>query len=227
MERRRQYDSIERILQTVKEKLKGEERLARIFENCYTNTLDRTVKRMPDGTAYVVTGDIPAMWLRDSAAQMRPYLIAAKEEPEYVFLHEMAADKRGNTFGAIINPGLGIGLKIDYNVRELPYFMQWKSIAPGDYVVGLEPANSSVYGRPYHIEENSLHQMEPFAAERKQIVLSFLTGKELDGVEQEAENLLRVGGNVCEPVRLSESAETGKTDAGRCVKRRQEGDYIR
>ena len=105
MERRRQYDSIERILQTVKEKLKGEERLARIFENCYTNTLDRTVKRMPDGTAYVVTGDIPAMWLRDSAAQMRPYLIAAKEEPEYVFLHEMAADKRGNTFGAIINPG--------------------------------------------------------------------------------------------------------------------------
>lgn len=96
MERRRQYDSIERILQTVKEKLKGEERLARIFENCYTNTLDRTVKRMPDGTAYVVTGDIPAMWLRDSAAQMRPYLIAAKEEPEYVFLHEMAADKRGN-----------------------------------------------------------------------------------------------------------------------------------
>ena len=36
MERRRQYDSIERILQTVKEKLKGEERLARIFENCWT-----------------------------------------------------------------------------------------------------------------------------------------------------------------------------------------------
>ncbi|MEY8377423.1 aldose 1-epimerase family protein [Lachnospiraceae bacterium 56-18] len=123
-------------------------------------------------------------------------------EPEYVFLHEMAADQEGNTFAAIINKELGIGLKIEYNLRELPYFMQWKSIAPGDYVVGLEPANSSVYGRPYHIEENSLHQMEPFAAERKQIVLSFLTGKELDGVEQEAENLLRAGGNV-----------SGKTEA--------------
>ena len=190
MERRRQYDSIERILQTVKEKLKGEERLARIFENCYTNTLDRTVKRMPDGTAYVVTGDIPAMWLRDSAAQMRPYLIAAKEEPEYVFLHEMAADKRGNTFGAIINPGLGIGLKIDYNVRELPYFMQWKSIASGDYVVGLEPANSSVYGKPYHIKEGSLHQMKPFTSEKKRIVLTFLTGEQLDQVKEEAEGLL-------------------------------------
>ena len=53
-------------------------------------------------------------------------------EPEYVFLHEMAADKEGNTFAAIINEGLGIGLKIEYNLRELPYFMQWKSIASGD-----------------------------------------------------------------------------------------------
>ena len=194
MERRRQYDSIERILQTVKEKLKGEERLARIFENCYTNTLDRTVKRMPDGTAYVVTGDIPAMWLRDSAAQMRPYLIAAKEEPEYVFLHEMAADKRGNTFGAIINPGLGIGLKIDYNVRELPYFMQWKSIAAGDYVAGLEPANASVYGRAYHREKGDLHRMEPFSEEVKRLKLTFLTGAELDWVKKEAEDLLKEEG---------------------------------
>lgn len=37
---------------------------------------------MDDGTAYVITGDIPAMWLRDSAAQLRPYLIPAKEDRE-------------------------------------------------------------------------------------------------------------------------------------------------
>ncbi len=102
MERRQQYDSIERILQTVKEKLKGEERLAGIFENCYTNTLDRTIKRMPDGTAYVVTGDIPAMWLRDSAAQMRPYLIAAKEEPE--LLNILAGLSRRQFFYIGIDP---------------------------------------------------------------------------------------------------------------------------
>lgn len=112
-------------------------------------------------------------------------------EPEYVYLHEMAADPEGNTFAAIINKELGIGMKIEYNLKELPYFMQWKSIASGDYVVGLEPANSSVYGRPYHIKEHSLHQMEPFAVERKRIVLSFLTGQQLDGVKDEAEDLLR------------------------------------
>lgn len=111
------------------------------------------------------------------------------QEPEYVFLHEMAADQEGNTFAAIINEQLGIGLKIEYNTKELPYFMQWKSIASGDYVVGLEPANSSVYGKPYHIREHSLHQMEPLAVERKRIALTFLAGEQLGQVKEELETL--------------------------------------
>lgn len=111
-------------------------------------------------------------------------------EPEYVFLHDMAADRVGNTFAAIVNSKLGIGLKIEYNLKELPYFMQWKSIASGDYAVGLEPANSSVYGKPYHIRENSLHQMEPLATEKKRIVLTFLVGDQLRQVKEDMEDLL-------------------------------------
>ena len=48
--------------------------LTEIFINCYTNTLDTAVRNMGDGTVHVITGDIPAMWLRDSAAQVRPYV---------------------------------------------------------------------------------------------------------------------------------------------------------
>ncbi|WP_158941764.1 glycoside hydrolase family 125 protein [Granulicella sp. S190] len=57
--------------------------LAWLFENCYPNTLDTTIEfgtfaGKPD-TA-VITGDIPAMWLRDSSAQVWPYLsLAAKD----------------------------------------------------------------------------------------------------------------------------------------------------
>ena len=50
-----------------------------VFERCYTDTLDNTVEILEDGSTFVLTGDIPAMWLRDSTAQLRPYLHVAKE----------------------------------------------------------------------------------------------------------------------------------------------------
>ncbi len=56
--------------------------LMQVFENCYTNTIHKAVQRKEDGTVHVITGDIPAMWLRDSAAQIRPYLFLAKEDEE-------------------------------------------------------------------------------------------------------------------------------------------------
>jgi meiotically up-regulated gene 157 (Mug157) protein len=61
----------------------GDPELAWLFQNCYPSTLDTTVELSsfegkPD-TA-VITGDIPAMWLRDSSAQVWPYLaLAAKD----------------------------------------------------------------------------------------------------------------------------------------------------
>ena len=45
-------------------------------------TLLTTVKRQEDGTTFLLTGDIPAMWLRDSTAQVRPYLVIAKEDED-------------------------------------------------------------------------------------------------------------------------------------------------
>lgn len=54
--------------------------IARIFEGCYRNSLETSVTLEPDGTTFVATGDIPAMWLRDSAAQVRPYVRLAPED---------------------------------------------------------------------------------------------------------------------------------------------------
>ncbi len=57
--------------------------LALIFANCLPNTLDTTVhpgtfEGKPD--TFVITGDIDAMWLRDSSAQVWPYLPFCKQD---------------------------------------------------------------------------------------------------------------------------------------------------
>jgi meiotically up-regulated gene 157 (Mug157) protein len=54
-----------------------------LFGNCFPNTLDTTVSfEMAEGhlDTYVITGDIDAMWLRDSSAQVWPYLRLAKKD---------------------------------------------------------------------------------------------------------------------------------------------------
>ncbi|MBQ7056440.1 MAG: glycoside hydrolase family 125 protein [Bacteroidaceae bacterium] len=60
-------------------------RLAWMFVNCFPNTLDTTVhfdEKDTDGLpdTFVYTGDIPAMWLRDSGAQVFPYVKLAKND---------------------------------------------------------------------------------------------------------------------------------------------------
>ncbi|HYH14559.1 MAG TPA: glycoside hydrolase family 125 protein [Flavisolibacter sp.] len=74
--------SVENAIKTFKAGVKNKE-LGWLFENCFPNTLDTTVfhevkNGKPD--TYVITGDIDAMWLRDSSAQVWPYLQFAKQD---------------------------------------------------------------------------------------------------------------------------------------------------
>ncbi len=76
--------SVEKAISEFRKNVKDQE-LAWLFENCFPNTLDTTVTHQltegrPD--TYVITGDIDAMWLRDSSAQVWPYLkFIKKDEP--------------------------------------------------------------------------------------------------------------------------------------------------
>ena len=99
-------------------------------------------------------------------------------EPEYVFIHDLKTDESGDTCAIAVNESLGLGFKIGWNVRNLPYFMEWKSTASGDYVIGLEPANSSVYGRPWHEERGTVHRLAPFASEKNVLTFTVLDGQE-------------------------------------------------
>ncbi len=75
-ERTYQSNAIEEIINFLKSKIKDPQ-LAWMFENCYPNTIDTTVDyEVIDGKpdTFIITGDIDAMWLRDSTAQVWPYL---------------------------------------------------------------------------------------------------------------------------------------------------------
>lgn len=68
----------------------GYPELAWLFANCFPNTLDTTVKFTPGSPpdSFVITGDIDAMWLRDSCAQVWPYLELAKTDAKLQALFE-------------------------------------------------------------------------------------------------------------------------------------------
>lgn len=82
--------AIERALEETAAELAGRPRLARMFAQCFPNTLETTTELLEDGTTYVFTGDIPAMWLRDSSAQLRPYVSLAAGDGELQRLLEGA-----------------------------------------------------------------------------------------------------------------------------------------
>jgi len=80
--RRFQSAAVEKTIARVNARIR-DPKLAWMFENCFPNTLDTTVfygtkNGRPD--TFVITGDIDAMWLRDSSAQVWPYLPLTKTD---------------------------------------------------------------------------------------------------------------------------------------------------
>ncbi|MES2628493.1 MAG: glycoside hydrolase family 125 protein, partial [Bacteroidota bacterium] len=74
--------AVEATIRRISGELKDKE-LAWMFGNCFPNTIDTTVRTSvingrPD--TFVITGDIDAMWLRDSTAQVWPYLPLMKQD---------------------------------------------------------------------------------------------------------------------------------------------------
>ena len=77
------YEKMKETIASFEETIKSD-KLKRLFDNCFYNTLDTTIEYLDDGSVYMLTGDIPAMWLRDSSASVLQYIEFAKEIDEYI-----------------------------------------------------------------------------------------------------------------------------------------------
>ena len=113
--------AIENEIQRIKKQLKNP-KLAWMFENCFPNTLDTTVRfgmrnGKPDTSVY--TGDIHAMWLRDSGAQVWPYVQLANKDED---LKQMLEGTILRQFNSIILDPYANAFYTDIN--EVGY---WKS----------------------------------------------------------------------------------------------------
>ncbi|MDQ0861339.1 glycoside hydrolase family 125 protein [Bacillus sp. V2I10] len=87
-------ESMKKLILKVNEHFPNDQKLQEMFAQCFINTYTTTLKPQKDGTTFVITGDIPAMWLRDSAAQVRPYLILAEEDAQIAEMIEGVVSKQ-------------------------------------------------------------------------------------------------------------------------------------
>ncbi len=128
-------------------------RLEQMYRAALINT-SHQVTVASDGTAYVKTGDIPAEWLRDASAQVRPYLFFAKSDIEVSTLLRGIIAREGKYLA--VDPYAN-AFTIDYRVWEekfeldslaYPIVLAWSywkatgdaSVFTGDESLGLDQA---------------------------------------------------------------------------------------
>ncbi len=109
---------------------------------------------------------------------------------EHVFYIESASNEKGDTYAALINDQLGLGVYVKYNLSELPILVEWKSMASGDYALGLEPGTHYLEGRDEERKKGTLKTLAPFGQLTFNLEIGVLDGKnEIDMFVRKLEKL--------------------------------------
>lgn len=179
----------ESILRLVREKMAHRPKIVTMFEHCYQDTLEKTVRvHKEDGTAFMLTGDIPAMWLRDSTNQLRPYLLVASENERVARIIEgvmkkqllcILRDPYANAFNEEEN---GAGHQKDltemkpdiwerkYEIDSLCYpvqlaYLYWKNTGRTDHFDSLFLQAAKEIAALWKVEQHHMEQ-SPYTFER-------------------------------------------------------------
>lgn len=90
-------------------------------------------------------------------------------EEERVFFQKM----RREFWARLENPTLGVAVTMTWSGGTLPIFAQWRSMAHGDYVLGLEPANCYIMGRSAERVNGTLPVLGAFESVRNTVTITF------------------------------------------------------
>ncbi len=113
---------------------------------------------------------------------------------EQIFSHDIKEDKDGNCNIALVNRdfnlGQGIGICLKYNKESLPNLVHWKQMGEGEYVCGLEPANTSIRGRKQEKEEGNVVFLKPGEKKYYRLSITVLpSNSEIDEAEKRIRNI--------------------------------------
>ncbi|MBO4368103.1 MAG: aldose 1-epimerase family protein [Clostridia bacterium] len=90
-------------------------------------------------------------------------------EEERVFFQVMKRE----FWARLENASLGIAVRIAWSGDTLPVLSQWRSMASGDYVLGLEPSNSYIMGRHAERENGTLPVLGAYETRENTVTISF------------------------------------------------------
>ena len=117
----------------------------------------------------------------DETAQAEIDQYASFHEPmhlrdERCYFHDLHADADGSVRIALVNDSLELGAVLHFNKNELPCLTEWKMLAEGEYVLGLEPGNTNPIGRLAAKERGTLQYLQPGEIRQTHIELEILDG---------------------------------------------------
>ena len=117
---------------------------------------------------------------RKDAEKFDEFHMPAKGYIEKSYFHDLAADKDGYAYSAIINRTLlnGIGVYVKFRRDQLNRFTEWKMLGEGTYVVGTEPANALMLKRGRQEELGMIRYLGPQERIRFEVEIGVLVGKE-------------------------------------------------
>ena len=89
------------------------------------------------------------------------------DDTENLFFHTLPSDNDGTVTVRLENHNIGIGAYITYEIKYLPFLVEWKCTRSGEFALGIEPANNMIGGM--RAERDAGHSREILPGEKHHI----------------------------------------------------------